>query len=138
MPDTNVLLAAEMSTGAASPNREYFDRWLDGEFTILFSQDTLLEYAEKLYEKGISEEVRVGFVQSLIALGVEVRIEHFHLPVYPADSDDIAFLLCADNGNATHIVTYDRHLRDVGDYYPFEICGPLDFLKALRRALEDV
>jgi hypothetical protein len=31
------------------------------------------------------------------------------LPHYPADADDIAFLLCAWNGLASHLVSYDIH-----------------------------
>lgn len=46
VPDTNILLAAELSIGPSSPNREFFERWKGGAFTILFSQDTLLEYTE--------------------------------------------------------------------------------------------
>ncbi len=135
VPDTNILLAAEMSGGPTSPNVEYFDRWESGEFTILFSQDTFLEYALKLREKNIPDERIKQVLRALLQLGIEVFIEHYHLPVYPVDTDDIAFLLCADNGEATHLVSYDKHLLDVGRYYPFKVCGPIDFLKDLRRAL---
>ncbi len=135
VPDTNVLLAAEMSRGPASPNVEYFDRWEGGEFTILFSQDTLLEYGLKLREKNIPDGRIKQVLRALLQLGNEVFIGHYHVPVYPVDTDDIAFLLCADNGEATHLVSYDKHLLDIGRYYPFKVCGPVDFLKDLRRVL---
>jgi len=134
VPDTNVLLASKLATGSGNPNREYFDRWEAGEFVILFSRDTLLEYIEKLREKSIPEELIKGFLSSLLDFGMEVHIEYFHLRSYPIDSDDIAFLLCAHNGNATHLVTYDSHLRALVGHYPFKICGPVDFLKDLRQA----
>ena len=51
VPDTNILLASEMSPGSTSPNREYFERWKADEFAVLFSEDTLLEYGKKLREK---------------------------------------------------------------------------------------
>jgi predicted nucleic acid-binding protein len=51
VPDTNILLAAEMRPSSASPNKEYFARWRNEEFTVLYSEDTLLEYIKKLREK---------------------------------------------------------------------------------------
>ena len=135
VPDTNVVLAAQMSGGPTSPNVEYLDRWERGEFEIFFSQDTLLEYALKLREKNIPEENVVQFLRALLQLGVETYIEHYHLPVYPVDTDDIGFLLCADNGEATHIISYDRHLLDINHHFPFKICRLIDFLKDLRQAL---
>ncbi|MCP4204197.1 MAG: PIN domain-containing protein [bacterium] len=138
VPDTNILLAAELSAGPSSPNRELFERWKAGAFTILFSQDTLLEYTEKLLEKAIPEAAIKDFLRSLVELGVEVYIAHFHMPVYPVDADDIAFLLCADNGRATHLVSYDRHLTAVSRHYSFKTCDTLSFLEDLRQALSSM
>ena len=84
----------------------------------------------------IPDHLIKGLVRNFLENGTRVQIDHFHLPVYPADRDDIAFVLCADNGKATHLITYDRHLREIGGYYPFKVCGPTDFLTDLRRALE--
>ncbi len=135
VPDTNILLASRIRAAPNSPNAEFFARWRKDEFAVLYSWDTLREYIEKLREKGISEHLTKGFVRNLVENGVRVHIDHFHLPVYPVDADDIAFLLCADNGSATHLITYDRHLREVDSHYAFRVCEPLDFLKDLRRAL---
>jgi predicted nucleic acid-binding protein len=50
--------------------------------------------------------------------------------------DDVAFLLAAINGAATHVVTYDEHLKDVSVFYPeFVACEPVAFLKDLRISL---
>ena len=135
VPDTNILLASEMSPGSTSPNREFFERWKADEFAVLFSADTLLEYGKKLREKGLAEDRIKIFLGALLAVGVEIYIEFYHLPTYPVDSDDIAFLLCAENGHATHLVTYDRHLHEVEAHYSFKICKPTDFLGDLGREL---
>lgn len=136
VPDTNVLLASKIRAHPGSPNSEYIARWRSNEFTVLYSWDTLREYIEKLRDKGIPDRLTKGLVRNFVENGVRIHIEHFHLPVYPVDRDDIAFILCADNGMATHLITYDRHLREIGSYYPFKICGPVDFLRDLRRVLE--
>ena len=132
MLDTNVVLAAEGSSGTGSPNREILGRWRKGEFLWLYSRDTVLEYIEKLLEHGIGETDVRRLMRALGVLGELVEIEFFHLRRYPADPDDIAFVLCALNGRATHLVSYDGHLLAVADAYPFVICKPLRFLTDLR------
>ena len=138
VPDTNVLLAAKLSRGPTSPNSEYLERWKREEFTLLYSPDTYQEYTEKLVEKGLPEGAIKSFLRALEDLGVEIRVEHYHLPAYPVDVDDVAFLLCAVKGEATHLITYDRHLLEVSRYYEFKICGTVDFLKDLRYRLASI
>ncbi len=132
--DSNVLVAVHRSADTHSPNRELIERWQAYEFTLLFSRDTLREYAEKLLGLSLNRTDAVEFISLISALGEAVEIEFFHLPRYPADADDIAFLLCAWNGLASHLVSYDRHLLDLSVTYEadFKICRPLEFLAALR------
>lgn len=130
--DTNVVIAAHGATQPGSPNAEIIDRWEAGEFTLLHTHDVLLEYAEKLIETGIPHTLVVRFIARIFQLGEAVRIEFFHLRRYPVDADDIAFLLCALNGDATHLVTYDPHLLELQPSYALSICEPLRFLAALR------
>lgn len=132
--DSNVLIAAHRSADHRSPNRELIERWQANDFVLLFSRDTLLEYAEKLLELSVNQADAVEFIALISALGEPVEIEFFHLPRYPADADDIAFLLCAWNGFASHLVSYDHHLLDLSATYEgyFKICEPLELLRALR------
>lgn len=130
--DTNVVLAAERSSAPASPNREILGRWRAGEFLWLYSRDTVLEYIEKLLEHGVDETDVRRLVRALGVLGDLVEIKFFHLRCYPTDLDDIAFVLCALNGRATHLVTYDGHLFGVAQEHPFVVCNPLHFLAVLR------
>jgi predicted nucleic acid-binding protein len=133
--DTNVVVAAHRSSGTASPNREVLTRWKASDFTLLYSEDVLLEYVEKLIEFAVPDEKLQQFVSAVGGLGEAVPIAFFHLRRYPADADDIAFLLCAINGNATHLVTYDSGFAVIAPDCSFAICQPLAFLAALRAAL---
>ena len=63
--DTNVVLAAERSREPANPNREIMARWRAGEFTLLYSADIALEYAEKLEAHGIPEADLRRFLRAL-------------------------------------------------------------------------
>lgn len=135
VPDTNVMLASEKHPGPTSPNVEFVERWKREEFTVLYSDDTLLEYIEILREHDVAESTIKKLIRAILALGQAVEIRFYHLPHYPPDPDDIAFVLCADNGSATHIVSYDRHLKAIEPSYPFTVCKPVQFLRELRKIL---
>jgi predicted nucleic acid-binding protein len=131
--DTNVVLAGKRTSHPDSPNAELITRWLKGEFTWLVNSGIIAEYAEKLMEKGV-EPARIEiFIAGLIEFAEEVPIHFFHFRHYPVDADDVIFLLVALNGDASHLITYDEHLKDVGVFYPeFATCEPLEFLSNLR------
>jgi len=130
--DTNVILAAHHSRSPASPGVEILDRWERGEFVLLYTADVITEYAEKLIEAGAPQAATDRFLSAIALNGTFVLIEFFHFCHYPEDADDIAFLLCALNGGATHLVTYDPHLHVLQPHYTLVICEPLRFLAHLR------
>lgn len=132
VPDTNVIIAAQNGS-PTSPNREYFTRWKNEEFALLFSDDTTHEYIEKLIERNIREEHSIELAVTIQKLGEHTSIQYFHLANYPSDPDDVAFVLCADNGHATHLISYDMHLLILQGFYSFKICKTVDFLSELRQ-----
>jgi predicted nucleic acid-binding protein len=131
VPDTNVIVARQ-NASANSPNREYLERWENDEFELLYTDDTLREYIEKLLEKDVPQEKIIQLIVTIQKLGIHVPIRYYHLAKYPTDPDDIPFLLCAVNGSATHLISYDRHLLDLDALFDFKICKTLDFLFELR------
>jgi uncharacterized protein len=134
--DTNVVLSAKKSANPQSPNKSILDLWEQGHFIFLFTEDTLGEYVEKLVSHNIDHATILLFARRIRFLAEAVEVRYFHLRSYPSDPDDTAFLLCALNGQATHLVTYDHHLTDLEVLYEmFKICAPVDFLKDLRAEL---
>ena len=73
--DSNVLVAAHRSADPDSPNRELIERWQANEFTLLFSRDTLHEYAEKLCALAVDRADAVAFIALISVLGEAVEIE---------------------------------------------------------------
>ena len=130
--DTNVVVAAHRSTAPGSPNREVLSRWKSGEFVLLHSDDVLLEYIGKLVEHGVDRATIRQLIRSVLHAGERVAIRFFHLRRYPADVDDIVILLCAINGSATHLVTYDAGFEPFSGEFGFAVCEPLEFLRELR------
>lgn len=100
----------------------------------MYSDDTLHEYIEKLVEKHYPETAILKFLRAILRLGSKVEIDFFHLPAYPEDPDDISFVLCAENGHATHLISYDKHILDLRfqNVFGFQICRTIEFLKELR------
>jgi predicted nucleic acid-binding protein len=135
VPDTNVFIAAEKSSHVTSPNKEFVKRWKDNEFEVLYSEDMFLEYVSEMRKMRITEASIRKLIATLFELGRQVRIRFYHLPLYPIDADDIAFLLCAENGEATHIISYDSHLKAIEPLYPFKVCNTPEFLDELRKKL---
>lgn len=134
--DTNVIVSGKRSKHPRSPSAEILDRWAKKDFVWLISPDHLTEYAEKLIEFGAARVAVEQFIFEVISMAESVPIRFFHIHRYPADSDDTVFLLTALNGRATHLVTYDDHLVQVGWQYPeFKTCPPLIFLADLRKPL---
>ncbi len=128
----HVVLAAQWG-GEHNPNHELLERWEQNQFTLLYSTDILHEYIAKLIEKQAPRSAIVQLITALLKLGIAVEIQPFHFPKYPHDPDDISFLLCAGNGAATHLISYDQDLITLNLTYSFSICQPLEFLKELRQ-----
>jgi len=108
--DTNVFVSAFLSRSPTSPTRELIQRWEAGEFVLLVSDSLVDELAEKLIERGISQERVVELLALLgrLAEWVDVPDEAIE-PVIEADPDDDFILACAVVGGADYLVTYDSH-----------------------------
>lgn len=132
VPDTNVVVTSRKSTSSTSPTRELVERWIRGEFTLLYSHDMIVEYFRKFRELGLDPVDARRFLTEIAALGELVTLSTFHEQVYPKDPEDIAFLPCATNGEASHLVTYDSDFDPVKSRYSFLVCSPLEFLRLLR------
>ena len=76
--DTNVVLAHVRAKSDDSPNKEIIHRWARGEFDVLWTQDVLNEYIDKMKEFGVSEDKIIKFVSQFIQFGEAVEIEFFH------------------------------------------------------------
>ena len=133
VPDTNIIIAACKNPKEHSYNKEYINLWLEDKYNLLYSDDTYYEYIEKFTDLNIPESTIKKFLSVVEELGVYIYIDTFHLSVYPKDPDDIAFVLCAENGNATHLISNDRDLLEIKYKYSFKICRIIEFIKDFRK-----
>ena len=131
--DTNAVLQAR------SPNHPYhtiLQHLLEGRFTLVLSNEILLEYEEVL-------TLRTGQVrwnQLMLTLDsiskFRQRIRHvepsFHFHLITADPDDDKFADCAIAANADYLVTDDAHFdaMKTAGYKP-RVITPQDFIALL-------
>lgn len=132
--DTNVIIAALKSRNPNSPTVELLKRWRNDEFILLYADDLLLEYREKFIARSIDPALHIAFLASLDVLGEQVKITPDQIkPVVPNDPDDDVVIACAIVGRATHLVSYDPHLLNLGETYQgIVILDGLHFLYAVR------
>lgn len=132
--DTNVIIAALKSKNPDSPTVELLKRWRNDEFILLYADDLLLEYREKFITRNIDAALRIAFLANLDVLGERIELAPDQIKrVVSNDPDDDIFVACAIVGKATHLVSYDPHLLNLGEaYHGVVILDGLHFLYAVR------
>jgi putative PIN family toxin of toxin-antitoxin system len=136
--DTNVIIAAHKSNNPQSPTVELLDRWANREFILLYSDDLLAEYLEKLTFHSVALNVRKKLIATLFrnAELIKVSDKQIH-PVINADPEDDIVVACAVVGKATHLVTYGPHILDAAEHVKgIVVVDSLGFLRLLRGELK--
>jgi uncharacterized protein len=127
--DTNILLSALFSN-SGSPFRCLALAKV-GQVESVTCQEILDEFAEKLLIKfKFSEEKVQQSVAEICAFSRLVKISG-NLQTVEADPDDDMVVECAVIGNATHIVTGDKHLLRLGSYEKIAIAKATEFINLL-------
>jgi putative PIN family toxin of toxin-antitoxin system len=110
--DTNVLL---VSIGKKSPYRPIFDAFLANQFTLVISNDLLLEYAE-IIEHKTNVLVATNIIEMLLSKSnVEKKEIYFKWGLLTNDYDDNKFVDTAIVGSVDFIVTNDKHFNPLKD-----------------------
>ncbi|MFY7889812.1 MAG: putative toxin-antitoxin system toxin component, PIN family [Spirosomataceae bacterium] len=110
--DTNVLL---VSIGKKSPYRPIFDAFLANQFTLVISNDLLLEYAE-IIEHKTNILVATNIIEMLLSKSnVEKKDIYFKWGLLTSDYDDNKFVDTAIVGSVDFIVTNDKHFNPLKD-----------------------
>lgn len=127
--DTNILLSALLSTNG-NPFRCLTLAKI-GQVESVTCQEILDEFAEKLLVKfKFSEEMTQAAVEEVRQFSRLVEISGT-LKAVPDDPDDDMVIECAVIGNATHIVTGDRHLLSLTSHQDIAILKAAEFVTLL-------
>lgn len=132
--DSNVVVSGLIAPKGV-PGR-ILQAWEEGGFQLIVSPALLLEYRRALgYDRVRERHQRDddqldALVSSFARFGVLTDPQH-RVAVITADSTDNRILECAESGEATHIVSGDRHLLQIERYADIPILAPRDFIEIL-------
>jgi predicted nucleic acid-binding protein len=116
------------------PTVELLQRWLQGEFELLYSDDLLAEIDEKFSARGIGDVYKHSLLVELLDRATYVPVKAADVqPIILSDPDDDFVLACAIVGQADYLVSYDAHFDVLeGEYQGIKITEALPFLWAVR------
>ena len=124
--DTNILISALFSQ-TGSPFRALALAKI-GQIESVTCQEIIDEFAEKLLLKfKFSEDKAQSTVDEVLSFSRMVEISGT-LKAVPNDPDDDMIIECAVVGNASHIVTGDKHLLSLVKYQDIAIAKATDFV----------
>ncbi len=124
--DTNILISALFSQ-TGSPFRALALAKI-GQIESVTCQEIIDEFAEKLLLKfKFSEDKTQSAVYEILSFSRMVEISGT-LKAVPNDADDDMVIECAVVGNASHIVTGDKHLLSLIKYQNIAIAKATDFV----------
>ena len=124
--DTNILISALfLETG--SPFRALALAKI-GQIESVTCQEIMDEFLEKLLLKfKFSEDKAQSAIDEILSFSRIVEISGT-LKAVPNDPDDDMVIECAVVGNASHIVTGDKHLLSLVKYQDIAIAKATDFV----------
>ncbi|MDJ1174277.1 putative toxin-antitoxin system toxin component, PIN family [Roseofilum capinflatum] len=125
--DTNILISSLLST--TSYPFQCLALAKTGKIESVTCQEILDEFKEKLLLKfKFSEEMAQAAVDEVLSFSSLVSISGT-LKTIPADPDDDMVVECAVIGNASHIVTGDKHLLTLKQYNNICIVKAAEFIQ---------
>ena len=137
--DSNVYVAAYLSSHPRSPNKELFQRWRTREFTLLACREILQEVIAKFDELGVDQRLTLDLISHILADAEYINVTAKDVQkVILSDPDDDFVLACAVVGKADYLVTYDPHFDCLrGEYQGIQILDGLHFLYVVRGDIKE-
>ena len=126
--DTNVLISG-LLWPRGNPHRCLILAKL-GTIESVTCEEILREFHEKLVGKFRFDTARAAAVQEEWRRASHLVPLAHRVQAVAADPDDDLVLSCALSGNASHIISGDRHLLALGRYSHVSILSPAAFLAA--------
>lgn len=123
--DTNVFISGIFFTG---PPYQILKAWRDGRFQLLVSPSILDEYQRIGAELALQfRDVDLKPFLDLLTVQAEIVLAPTLPPVIRDDPSDDKFLEAAVAGNASYIISGDKHLLKLSELQGIQILKPRDF-----------
>ena len=130
--DTNVFISGIFFT---DPPYEILIAWRDGRVQLLVSPSILDEYRRIGGELALRfRGVDLKAILDLLTVQAEIVLAPTLPPVIHDDPSDDKFLEAAVAGNASHIISGDKHLLTLSEFQGIQILKPRDFAQRYLRS----
>jgi uncharacterized protein len=133
--DTNVFISGIFFTG---PPSQILKAWRDGKVQLLVSPSILDEY------QGIGVELALQFRDvdlrpfwDLLTIQAEIVLAPTLPQIIHDDPSDDKFLEAAIAGNASYIISGDKHLLKLSEFQGIQILKPKDFVQRYLKIREN-
>jgi putative PIN family toxin of toxin-antitoxin system len=133
--DTSVIISALLSP--SGPPAEIFNEWELDKFDVTISPplineiERVLKYPRIAKYLNWSQEKISSFLRQYASAAILVEPQ-LELEVIQEDVTDNRVLECAIAGNASYIVTGDKHLLNIEEYQGIVVLSPAGFLAFLQ------
>jgi putative PIN family toxin of toxin-antitoxin system len=125
--DTNVFVSGVFFGG---PPHKILEAWRDGKVQLLVSPAILEEYQRVMRELAVQfPEIKVEALMEFMIVHSEIILPPSLPPVIQLDPSDDIFLECAVAGEASCIVTGDKHLLKLLKFREIPILKPREFVE---------
>jgi len=125
--DTNVFISGIFFTG---PPSDILKAWRDGKVQVLVSPSILDEYQRIGAELALEfRDVDLKPFLDLLTVQAEIVLAPTLPPVISDDPSDDKFLEAAVAGNASYIISGDKHLLKLTEFQGVQILKPRDFVQ---------
>lgn len=125
--DTNVFISGIFFTG---PPYRIIKAWRDGKVQLLVSPSILDEYQRIGVELALQfRDVDLRPFWDLLTIQAEIVLAPTLPQVIHDDPSDDKFLEAAVAGNASYIISGDKHLLKLSEFQGIQILKPKDFVQ---------
>ena len=131
--DTNVLL---VSIPRQSKYRPIFEGLIQKKYTLIISNEILMEYEEILARKA-NDLIAQNIIKMLVTLSnVEKTEVYYRWDLIESDKDDNKFVDCAITGNVDYLVSNDKHFNvlEMIDFPEVPLLKAEEFLEILTKS----
>jgi putative PIN family toxin of toxin-antitoxin system len=125
--DTNVFISGIFFTG---PPSQILKAWRDGKVQLLVSPSIMDEYQRIGGELALQfRDIDLRPFLDLLSVQAEIVLAPALQPVIHDDPSDDKFLEAAIAGEASYIISGDKHLLKLSEYQGIRILKPRDFVQ---------
>lgn len=127
--DTNVLLSSTLWDGSEA--QKLLFKLIRSDIKVFTSPDILSEY-ERVLKRDFdySDGEILNILEKVLAFAALVKPSE-KIAVVKEDPDDDKIIECAVAANAEYIITYDKHLLNLGRFRGIKVVKPNEVLRMI-------